>query len=129
MLPKTYIGTESYMSPQVLKRQAYTFKTDVWSSGVVFLNMLTLKLWKSAIVDKIVASEIAVSDDRLIPVRNCICEEMLVFGEEQRKSVQELIQSPVFHSHYQIVERKAMVWQHDQSTVSCSLLLFFFIII
>ena len=43
MSASSYFGTPSYMSPQVAEETKYTNKTDVWSTGVVFIAMVTLK--------------------------------------------------------------------------------------
>ena len=38
----TFAGTESaYMAPQVYRRENYTLKADVWSLGVLFLEIIT----------------------------------------------------------------------------------------
>jgi len=46
--PKVQLGTPNYMSPQILGIQEYSVKTDVWSAGVVFYEMLYGKLpWQA----------------------------------------------------------------------------------
>lgn len=39
-MAKTFVGTPIYMSPQVLNQKQYTNKTDVWSLGVMFFELL-----------------------------------------------------------------------------------------
>lgn len=34
------VGTPMYMSPQALKTNNYSFKSDIWSLGVVYYEML-----------------------------------------------------------------------------------------
>ena len=36
------VGTPLYMAPQILKREKYTSKCDVWSMGVLFYQVLTV---------------------------------------------------------------------------------------
>jgi serine/threonine protein kinase len=36
--PQSYTGTVDYMSPEMLQRKSYSFSTDIWSLGCVFLN-------------------------------------------------------------------------------------------
>jgi serine/threonine-protein kinase ULK/ATG1 len=43
-LLQTIAGTPLYMAPQLLKKIAYTTKCDIWSSGVIFYELLTGKL-------------------------------------------------------------------------------------
>lgn len=37
----TMCGTPLYMSPQIAKEVNYSFKSDVWSFGALFFEMLT----------------------------------------------------------------------------------------
>lgn len=38
------VGTPFILSPEMLKRQVYDFKTDVWSLGVALYQIAALKL-------------------------------------------------------------------------------------
>jgi serine/threonine-protein kinase ULK/ATG1 len=37
---KSIVGTPLYMSPQILKRTKYTAKSDLWSIGLMYYEML-----------------------------------------------------------------------------------------
>jgi serine/threonine protein kinase len=40
--PSKYnVGSPLYMAPESLKRNEYSYKTDLWSVGVIFFEMLT----------------------------------------------------------------------------------------
>lgn len=39
----TMCGTPLYMSPQIVEDQRYTYKTDIWSLGVIYYELLTGK--------------------------------------------------------------------------------------
>ena len=39
-MTNTVIGTPLYMSPQLLSKQPYTSKCDIWSIGILFYEML-----------------------------------------------------------------------------------------
>jgi serine/threonine protein kinase len=39
-LVKTQVGTPLYMSPELLSRQKYTSKCDIWALGLVYYEML-----------------------------------------------------------------------------------------
>lgn len=38
-LQKSMVGTPLYMAPQILKREKYSSKCDVWSIGVVYFEV------------------------------------------------------------------------------------------
>ena len=37
---KSIVGTPLYMSPQILKKSKYTTKSDLWSIGLIYYEML-----------------------------------------------------------------------------------------
>ena len=41
MCTKTIVGTPYYLSPEICGLRSYDFKTDVWSFGCVFYELLT----------------------------------------------------------------------------------------
>ena len=40
----TFIGTPYYLSPEIVQNQPYSFKSDVWSLGVLLYEMCCLKM-------------------------------------------------------------------------------------
>ena len=38
-LAESYLGTEEYLSPDILKHRPYSAKTDIWSLGVLFYGL------------------------------------------------------------------------------------------
>lgn len=38
-MQKSMVGTPLYMAPQVLKREKYTSKCDIWAIGVIFYEV------------------------------------------------------------------------------------------
>ena len=40
---KTCIGTPYYLSPEIVENRPYSFKSDVWSLGVLLYEMCALK--------------------------------------------------------------------------------------
>ncbi len=40
---KTMVGTPYYLSPEIVENRPYSFKSDIWSMGVVLYEMCALK--------------------------------------------------------------------------------------
>ena len=109
------------MSPQVVDRSRYSNKTDIWSTGVVFVEMATLKNPRLQPLQftKLEPETIVISDTRLKPFRVFICSQMLVANQDDRANIDEVIASPVFNKHYKKVSRRASAWlRNDENLAS-----------
>ena len=51
-MARTCVGTPIYMSPQVLNQQSYTNKTDIWSLGILYYELLFAKVPFSGITEQ-----------------------------------------------------------------------------
>ena len=41
---KTVVGTPYYLSPEIVENRPYSFKSDIWSLGVLLYEMISLKM-------------------------------------------------------------------------------------
>ena len=117
---ETFTGTKSYMSPQVLKGKGYNKRTDVWSLGLVFIELIILephKVETIKFVGPLQPSSIPISDTRLEPIRKCICSKMIVSKDHDRCSVEQVINDVAFRNHFPFVEAKAKAWLYDEALV------------
>ena len=111
----------------MIGRAAYNNKTDVWSTGVVFIEMMTLKVPEIVLVDfkaldpKSVQLPNENDDPRLVALCQFICSKMVVGKERKRASIGEIIASPEFSEQFALVSRQAKEWLHGDDKVSESI--------
>jgi serine/threonine protein kinase len=96
---KSVVGTPLYMSPQILNHQTYTNKSDLWSVGLIYYEMLhgftpwpaTSELQLiSAINAKPVVCDPAISDRSRDFIRRCLRRR-----EDERMSWEEAFSHPL----------------------------------
>ena len=108
-------GTKSaYMSPQVYSKQNYTYKADVWSLGVLLLEIITRKV--DGLLPEDTTYFIEMDKDEIpkfmekIPgerlsndindLLKFIREKMVVSEEKYRASLKEVIDHELFKKHF-----------------------------
>ena len=104
------------MSPQASNGQEYGQKTDCWSMGVVLVEMLTLEASTINPMDfqPLKPTEIG-SSDNPDALRKCICSKMLVKEENERATVEQIIDDEAFKNHFPAVEAKAKAWESNEA--------------
>ena len=97
---KSIVGTPLYMSPQLLMKQKYNNKSDLWSVGLIFYEMLHGKTpWVAAnelqLINAIQNQKVGFS--KLISdVSKDFISKCLTVSEEKRISWEEAFEHPLF---------------------------------
>ena len=116
-MTKSFAGSRLYMSPQVIKNQLYGTKTDVWSVGLVFLNLATLSDIDvvPATFKRLDRKLLKVPNEQFKPLIDCICKKMVVKEEDDRADIDQLIEHPIFSNYFRIVDSKAKAWLLEEA--------------
>jgi len=101
-MKRSVVGSPLYMAPQLLSREPYSYKCDIWSVGIIIYQLLYGNApWLAADMGGLARQvlgkplqfpkEPAVSPEMIETIRRC-----LQLDERDRISLEELIKSPVF---------------------------------
>ena len=111
-----------YMSPQMLGSLEFGKGTDVWSLGLIFYQLLTLdEPRNNPKLNPIDFKRLEISDiplqwqncPRAFALFKCIYMKMIVFAEQNRASVEEVMEDEAFDEIRSTEQTKAMGWQID----------------
>lgn len=96
---RSIVGTPLYMSPQILSKQSYTNKSDLWSIGLIFYEMIyghtpwpannQIQLLNS-IKGRSVPFDSSISESSKDFIKKC-----LKIKEEERMSWEEAFKHPI----------------------------------
>eukprot|EP01016_Furgasonia_blochmanni_P037671 TRINITY_DN4461_c0_g1_i5.p1 TRINITY_DN4461_c0_g1~~TRINITY_DN4461_c0_g1_i5.p1 ORF type:complete len:639 (-),score=39.67 TRINITY_DN4461_c0_g1_i5:980-2896(-) len=100
---KTSIGTPYYLSPEIIERRPYSFKSDVWSLGVLLYEMCALKYPFQG--ESLISLGMRIVQGSYNPIPGHYTKElkdliarMLNLDPERRPSVTEILESPLIQS-------------------------------
>ncbi|XP_066280526.1 serine/threonine-protein kinase Nek9-like isoform X2 [Branchiostoma lanceolatum] len=119
-MAESYVGTPYYMSPELIKGERYSFKSDIWSVGCVLYELLTLKRTFDAsnplrlaarIVEGIKMGEIDTSYSETI---RSLAHQLLSDDTDKRPEAKDILLYPIFISLGKDMERK--VWELNATT-------------
>jgi len=105
-LAMSVVGTPLYMSPELLRKQGYDDRTDVWSLGCIFYELLTLsppfggRSWEDLsynILNKVPPSP---STEKYSSDLITVINRMMIKDARQRPSLREIMKMPEFASHF-----------------------------
>jgi len=100
-LANTFIGTQVYMSPEVLRMQSYGLKTDVWGLGTVLYEVCSLRrLFEPTDPLTLVKAMVEWEQPEPLPERACypeelqlLCSAMLTKEVTKRPTLTQLLAS------------------------------------
>lgn len=100
---QTIIGTPYYLSPEIVQNLPYSFKSDIWSLGVLLYEMVTLKMPFEAncvpvVYLKIVKGEYSPIINSYSTELKSLVYSLLFKDSEKRPSINEILKLPIIKS-------------------------------
>ena len=102
----TVIGTPYYLSPEIISNIPYSYKSDIWSLGVLMYEMSTFKMPFDASSIKELASKIQKGDFEKIDNKNYskdlkqLIYDMLKVNPEKRPSTKDILGKFIIFFYY-----------------------------
>ncbi|XP_060583771.1 serine/threonine-protein kinase Nek4-like [Ruditapes philippinarum] len=100
----TFVGTPSYMSPELFSGQSYNHKTDIWGLGCCVYEMMTLKrafqgkaLW--TLIREIKNGKVLNLPDTYSLELRTLVQEMMSQKPEDRPSSKDIVQNDLLSYH------------------------------
>ena len=103
---KTVVGSPSYLSPEIINNEAYSFKSDIWSLGIVLHEMAALEApFQGSSFNKLL-SRIVKSKPRPIgghysPAVTSLLKLMLSKDPNLRPTIHQILKTPVIEKRIQ----------------------------
>ena len=97
---KTVVGTPYYLSPEIIKSEPYSFKSDIWSLGVLLYEMCALQPPFNAsslhqLAQKIIQGQYAAVPGHFSKNINALLSSMLQRDPAKRPNINQLLKSPI----------------------------------
>ena len=119
---KTMVGTPYYLSPEIINGKSYSFKSDIWSLGVVLYELCALKPPFDAQSLTFLAMKIIKGQYSPVPgqfsreLKNLVAT-LLQVDPLKRPSVNEVLKFPVIQGRIQNFLSKSVKLQEFSHTV------------
>ncbi|KAM3130266.1 hypothetical protein pb186bvf_017661 [Paramecium bursaria] len=114
-LLKECVGTPIYMAPQILERHPYSAKSDIWSIGMMFYEMLFGKTpWScrdmNSLLRNIKSQPLKFPYERPVTdaIKNCL-RRCLTVDEQQRIGWNELFSNEIFSKKQQVTQNQTQL--------------------
>ena len=123
---KSLVGTPLYMSPQILKQEDYTSKSDIWSIGIIYYELLFGKTpWESIsdtdLVKKIMSGKVEFPAGIIISaLSKKFIEGCLKFDENERLSWGEVYSHELFGDCFDY-RRKRTIFETKANKIGAKL--------
>lgn len=108
---KSMVGSPYYLSPEVIQQRPYSFKSDVWSCGIVLFEMATLQHPFDA--DCLVALASKILNDDIPPIASSystalaeLTKGMLRKDQRVRSGLEDVLASPLLHEGGRVANGK-----------------------
>jgi len=119
---KTMVGTPYYLSPEIINGKAYSFKSDIWSLGVVLYEMCALKPPFDAQSLTFLAMKIVKGQYSPVPTSfsrelKGLVSTLLQVDPLKRPNVNEILKFPIIQNRIQNFLSKSVKIQEFSHTV------------
>lgn len=100
---KTFVGTPYYLSPEIVQEKPYSFKSDIWSLGILLYEMTMLKMPFEGTSLPMLSLKIIRGNYSPIPssvskdLKNLI-QSLIQIEIKNRPSIYEILRNPIIGS-------------------------------
>ncbi len=100
---QTIVGTPYYLSPEIVQNKPYSFKSDIWSLGILLYEVTSLKMPFDAnslplLYVKIIRGNYATVPTSYSKELKYLINSLLLIDPDKRPSINEILRLPLIKS-------------------------------